>query len=210
MSIPKEALEAVFPTPETIGPYTFHPIALAHVLAIASLGNPVLDRMVEDAEAEQIVKAAAVLTWPPNEIRLALRPGVLQGRTDALIATLSRDELAAVMRVPYALLSRGMDAFIPMRDPNEGASMAESGIDNWGWPVVAIEFLMHQYGMTWEAAECVALVRLFVLRALADVRAGLKPTEPSYGERAYIDGAIRPGAGGRDRLTIRRQRRKAQ
>lgn len=209
MAIPKEAIEAAFPTPEVVGNFTFHPITSAHVLALAAIGNPVFDRTVTECDAGHIVRAAALLTWKPGQVHEALTPTLLQGRADAMVKALTHDQLADVLRVPYTLVTRGMAAFVPMRDPEDGERVSGMSIDNWGWPVVAIEFLMHEYGMKWEEAECVPLVRLFVSRALADVRRGLKPTEPSYGERAYVDGALALAQSGKlTRLSIRKAGRK--
>lgn len=61
---------------------------------------------------------------------------------------------------------------------------------------MAIEFAMHEYGMDWDAAARMPLVRLFYCHTVASLRQNLKPAAPSFGEKAYLDGMAKGAPAG--------------
>lgn len=193
MAIPKEAIACAFPARCVIGNLTIHPPTLIHLFALGACGNPMVVGETVPTMQQQ-VELVAVLSCSPDQIDSIFQYGIDQGvsglanlRDSIIMRTKSGILLKAVTHA-LATQAAAMANFVPTRDKDAGDELGSNLIDNWGWPMVAAEFVMHEYGYDWDAAVRIPLARLFSCRALAEVmRAGRIPCAPSYGEKAYID-----------------------
>ena len=202
MAIPKEAMLAAFPPRRMVGKFTIHSPALIHLFALGACGNPVVSGN-DQPTMQQQVEVFAVLSLDPDQVAMLFASGSEQGaaqiaslRDRITIKTPSAIILSAVS-ISMVALAEAMACFVPTRDPNAGDEMDATRIDNWGWPLVATEFVINRYpAYDFDQAIRMPLVRMFSCRVLAEVlREGKVPSAPSYGERAYIDAIAGQPAG---------------
>lgn len=193
MAIPKEAIACAFPAKCVIGALTIHPPTLLHLFALGACGNPMVVGETVPTIQQQ-VELVAVLSISPDQIEALFQFGVekgvsgLVGLRDRITMRTKSSSLLSAITHALDMQAAAMANFVPTRDKDAGDELGANLIDNWGWPMVMAEFVMHEYGYDWDAAVRIPLARLFSCRALAEVmRAGRVPCVPSYGEKAYID-----------------------
>jgi hypothetical protein len=193
MAIPKEAVWAAFPPAPETPAGKLQPPTLIHIFAMAALDHPVLSGG-DDVSPRVRCEILVILKMTPDEIEALFVRGIDRARicvSELVDRTTIRNapgNLAKSISDAVTLLHDAMGTMVMTKDPNAGEEVGETKIDNWGWPLVLAEYIMHQYQVTWQHAVRMPLVRLFPCKALADIsRNGRIPAQPSFGERAYID-----------------------
>ena len=167
MVLPPETLNCFDIPPVKAGWIALRPLTLADVAVLARAGIDILSPLA------------------PGDAQVVF--ALLAGPFRASIASPAFMRLRSTARQRMEAVARALD--IAFRNAVPGHSEGETVVfmpRGYGWPLEIAERLMHEYGMSFDEAASMPLVRVYSLLAVARIRGGGKAGGPDYFDRANI------------------------
>lgn len=170
MVLPPETLNCFDLPPIRAGWIALRPLTLGDVAVLARAGIDVLAPMGPgDAEAVfALLSQPAALPRGRAPFRLTLAARLFSSHRQRMEAVARALDVAFRNAVPGKTTDGERTDYLPT---------------GYGWPLEAAERLMHEYGMGFDEAAAMPLVRVYSLFACARVRGGGKANGPDYFER---------------------------
>lgn len=169
MILPPETLNCFDIPPVKAGWVKLRPLTLGDVAILARAGIDILAQL-GPGEAEAVF---ALLSHRSGEARPFRRPFFMRLRCTA------KQRGAAVSRA----LDIAFRNAVPGHVEGDLTVFSQTG---YGWPLEMAERLMHEYGLTFDEAAAMPMVRVYSLLACARIRGGGKAGGPDYWERATL------------------------
>lgn len=166
MVLPPETLNCFDIPPVKAGWVKLRPLTLGDVAILARAGIDILEPLVS-GEAEVVFSLLADGRDPARPFR---KPTFMRLRCTA------QQRRAAVARA----LDIAFRNAVPGHVEGKRKVFQQTG---YGWPLEMADRLMHEYGLTFDEAAAMPLVRIYSLLACARVRGGGKAGGPDYWER---------------------------
>lgn len=175
MVLPPETLNCFDIPPVRAGRVKLRPLTLGDVALLARAGIDILAPLGPgDAEAVFALLANGDGGDSPRPFR---RPALMRLRCTA------RQRRTAVARA----LDIAFRNAVPGHVDGRLEVFLQTG---YGWPLETAERLMHEYGITFDEAAAMPMVRAYSLLACARIRGGGKAGGPDYWERQTLSGGI--------------------
>lgn len=171
MVFPVETLNCFDLPPVRAGGVKLRALTIGDVVLLARSGIDALAPMQPWASEA----AFALLANRAGAARPFRRPRFMRLRCTA------RQRLEAVSRT----LDIAFRNAVPGHVDGERTVFHQTG---YGWPLEMAERLMHEYGMRFDEAAALPLVRAYSLLACARIRGGGKAGGPDYFERTTVEG----------------------
>ena len=169
MVLPPETLNCFDIPPVKAGWVKLRPLTLGDVAILARAGIDILEPLVS-GEAEVVFSLLADGRDPARPFR---KPTFMRLRCTA------QQRRAAVARA----LDIAFRNAVPGHVEGKRKVFLQTG---YGWPLEMAERLMHEYGITFDEAAAMPMVRVYSLLACARIRGGGKAGGPDYWERESL------------------------
>lgn len=179
MVLPPETLNCFDIPPVRAGWVRLRPLTLGDVAILARAGIDVLAPLGPGEVEAVFALLARDLTQRRRDAEYAeavfRRPRFMRLRCTA------RQRVAAVARS----LDIAFRNAVPGHVEGKLEVFEQTG---YGWPLEMAERLMHEYGLTFDEAAAMPMVRIYSLLACARIRGGGKAGGPDYWERETVKG----------------------
>ena len=180
MVLPPETLNCFDIPPVKAGWVKLRPICLGDVAILARAGIDILAPLGPgEVEAVFALLAHCVATTPRRRA-MAGAPSLRRPRFIRLRCTAKQRHAAVARALDIAFRNA-----VPGHIEGERTVFQQTG---YGWPLEMAERLMHEYGLTFDEAASMPMVRIYSLLACARIRGGGKAGGPDYWERDTVKG----------------------
>ena len=188
MVLPPETLNCFDIPPVRAGWVKLRPLTLGDVAILARAGIDILAPIGPgEAEAVFALLAIKLKSGVVEELKISkpFNPSTFQF-FNRFFCT-AKQRRAAVARA----LDIAFRNAVPGHVDGKREVFQQTG---YGWPLEMAERLMHEYGLTFDEAAAMPMVRIYSLLACARVRGGGKAGGPDYWERDSVKGLKDGGA----------------
>ena len=185
MVLPPETLNCFDIPPVKAGWVRLRPLTLGDVAILARAGIDVLAPLGPgEVEAVFALLSGEVgvgeKSWRESNLQLQLKTPTPFRRPRFM-------RLRCTARQRQAAVARSLD--IAFRNAVAGHVEGERTVfspSGYGWPLEMAERMMHEYGLTFDEAAAMPMVRIYSLLACARIRGGGKAGGPDYWERETL------------------------